>query len=123
MKKIVPAIFALMLISITFISPSCTPKDPTVGSLSVYVLDFYTGFPVANEQVYLATSYINMQKGGYYAVTWTDLTGRAYFGDLPPAYYWFDTYDWQDWGAVQTYAGHDQYVYLYVNVSQKKSNK
>lgn len=110
----------LLMCTLVFL-PSCFPADPTVGSLTVKVLDFYTGLPVINEKVLIATSYASMQHGIYYAATWTDLNGNAWFSEIPPAVYWYDTQTWQDWGAIQTYAGIDQYAYLYVNDPYKKT--
>ena len=120
MKKNITFVIAILLMCNLVILPSCFPADPTVGSLTVQVLDFYSGLPIVNEKVYLATSYANMQQGIYCAYTWTDLFGNAFFPEILPAVYWFDTQDWQDWGAIQTYAGIDQYTYLYVNDPLKK---
>ena len=123
MKKYLPFIFAIFLTGNLMLLPSCFPADPTLGSLSVKVLDYVTGNPIIGEKVYLATSYANMQKGDYYAVTWTDQNGYAFFPEIPPAFYWYDTATWEDWGAIQTYAGIDQYAYLYVNDPHSKQNK
>jgi hypothetical protein len=35
--------------------------------------------------------------------------------DLIPGYYWFGVPGWKNFGAVQVYAGIDQYVYLLLN--------
>jgi|GEM_PF-343162 len=121
MKKHIPFVVAVLLMCHLVFLPSCFPADPIVGSLTVKVLDFYTGLPVISEKVYIATSYTNMQQGNYYAVTMTDLNGNAFFGEIPPLVYYYDTETWQDWGAIQTYAGIDQYAYLYVNDPIKKT--
>lgn len=122
MKKRFFFLFSLILLSGIVFSPGCT-KNETTGTLSIYVSDFYTGLPIINEQVFLATSYANMQQGIYYATAFTDYNGMAFFGGISPAFYWYDTQDWQDWGAVKTVAGIDQYVFLYVNTPVKKTVK
>jgi len=121
MKKNIQFVVAVLLMSNLVFLPSCFPADPTLGSLTVKVLDFYTGLPVVNEKVYIATSYANMQHGIYYCTSCTDLNGNAFFGEIPPSVYWYDTHTWQDWGAIQTYAGIDQYAHLYVNDPFKKA--
>ena len=123
MKKNVHFVVAVLLMCHLIFLPSCFPADPTAGSLTVKVLDFYTGTPVINEKVYLATSYANMQRGIYFTTAYTDLNGSAFFPEILPAIYWYDTEEWEDWGAVQTYAGIDQYAYLYVNDPYKKTKK
>jgi len=123
MKKYLPFIFAIFLTGNLMLLPSCFPSDPTVGTLAVQVLDYYTGNPIIGEKFYLATSYTDLQKGNYYAITWTDQNGWAFFPDLLPMVYYYDTYTWEDWGAIQTYAGISQYAYLYVNDPHGKKNK
>jgi len=123
MKKRIYFLSAMILLCGLIISPGCTKNDSTTGSLTIYISDFYSGLPIVNEQVYLATSYANMQQGIYYATGWTDFNGMAYFGEISPATFWYDTQDWQDWGAVRTFAGVDQYVFLYVNTPAKKAKK
>jgi len=122
MKKSMLIFFAFIMLSGVVFSPSCT-KNETTGTLTIYVSDFFTGLPIINEQVYLATSYANMQQGVYVATGWTDYNGMVFFGGISPATYWYDTQDWQDWGAVRTFAGVDQYVFLYVNTPAKKAVK
>jgi len=123
MKKKIPFVVAILLLCNLVFLPSCNPADPTFGSLTIKVRDFYTGLPIINEKIYIATSYINMQQGIYFATTWTDLNGNAFFPEISPAVYWYDTQTWEDWGAIQTYAGIDQYAYLHVNDPIKKTKK
>jgi hypothetical protein len=123
MKKHIPFIVALFLMSNLLLLPSCFPDDPTVGTLAVQVVDYYTGVPLIGEKFFIATSYENLKKGDYYAITWTDQNGWAFFADLPPAVYYYDTATWEDWGAIQTYAGISQYAYLFVNDPHGKQNK
>jgi hypothetical protein len=105
----------LILFSGLILTPSCTVTDPTFGTLTVTVYDPVTGIIVADEEVYLATSLDNLKAGIYLKTGWTGSKGSIYFGDLPPAFYYFDTARWEDYGAAQVYAGIDQYVILYVN--------
>jgi len=123
MKKSIHLLFAAFLLCGLIASSGCKKSDATTGTLTLYVTDFYTGLPIVNEQVYLATSYANMQQGIYFATAWTDLNGVAYFGELPPLTLWYDTQHWQNWGAIRIFAGVDQYVFLYVNFQGKKAVK
>lgn len=123
MKKRFLLLFTLLLLSGIVFSPGCKKTEATTGTISVYVLDFFSGFPMVNEKVYIATSYSNLQQGIYFATAWTDFNGRAFFGEITPGIYYYDTYSWQDWGAVRAFAGIDQYVVLYVNTPAKKAGK
>ena len=119
MKKIL-SIFAGILMTGLILFPGCAEEKITWGTLSVTVLDFYTGLPINNEQVYLATSFTNMKQGIYFRDAWTNALGTVYFTNLSPLVYYYDTKNWQDWGAAQVYAGYDHYVYLFVNTPADK---
>jgi hypothetical protein len=112
-----------VLISVLFISglamiPACsTDEDPTTGILNITVMDSF-GNVVVDEQVFLATSLVNLQSGNYYATGWTNLNGSVTFMELPPTVYWYDTADWEDFGAAQVYAGIEHFVILWVNTPQ-----
>ena len=97
--------------------PSCKVEEPTSGILVITVMDSY-GNLVTGEQVYIATSYQNLQTGHYYARGWTDELGEVLFMDLPPVYFWYDTEHWEDYGATQVYVGFEHYVILWVNTPQ-----
>jgi hypothetical protein len=38
--------------------------------------------------------------------------------ELSPTMYWYDTADWEDFGAAQVYAGIEHFVILWVNTPQ-----
>jgi hypothetical protein len=38
--------------------------------------------------------------------------------ELSPTVYWYDTADWEDFGAAQVYAGIEHFVILWVNTPQ-----
>jgi len=118
MNRKIILVFAALLISGLTIFPGCKDDNPTFGTLTVVVQDFLTGLPVAGEQVYIATSYQNMQNKTFYRNAWTNDLGIVYFGELPPLVYFIDTQDWQDWVASQVYAGYDDYVVLFVNTPE-----
>ncbi len=120
MKAKIIMLFSVLMISGLIIFPACSDDNPTTGTLTVVILNFETGLPVAGEQVYLATSYEHLKTGVHYRNAWTNNLGVAYFGDLPPLIYYIDTQQWNDWIASHVYAGYDDYVVLYVNTPQGK---
>lgn len=97
--------------------PSCSTDEATVGILVIKVMDT-NGDVIVGEQVYLATSYQNLKAGNYIGNLWTDQDGEVLFMDLPPAFFWYDTENWEDYGAVQVYAGIEHFVILWVNTPQ-----
>jgi len=115
MKRKLSMIFTVVTLCSLVFTPSCTVKDPTFGNLTVAVYNPATGLYIANEQVYLATSLADLQNGIYIKTGWTDFNGLIYFGELAPGYYYYDTYDWEDYGGSMVYAGSDYYVTLSVN--------
>ena len=106
----------LIFVSFTLL-PSCNSEEPILGLLVIRVIDA-EGNSVPDEQVFLATSYENMVDGNYFSTKWTEPDGEVLFLDLPPTYYWIDTEHWEDWSAVQTYAGIEIFVTLRVNTPQ-----
>jgi hypothetical protein len=118
MKKNLMMVFVLVLFGGLLLTPSCKVTDPTFGTLSVTVFDPHTGYTIPNELVFLASSLENLKNGIYITTGWTNAIGQIYFGNLPPAYYYYDTADWEDYGGAQVYAGIDHYVTLYVNTPQ-----
>ena len=123
MKTWKSILFTVLLFSSMVIIPSCsTYEDPTTGILTITVMTT-TGEVVVGEEVFLATSYQNLQAGIYVARGWTDIDGQIWFADLLPMVYWYDTVDWEDYGASQVYAGIEHYVILWVNTPQPKNQK
>ncbi|MCK9218821.1 MAG: hypothetical protein PHF97_01465 [Bacteroidales bacterium] len=114
MKKQV-LFFILVMVSGIIMVSSCKQTDPIFGTLTVTVYDPIAGTVVPNEEVYLATSFYNLSHGAYLRTAWTNAGGAVYFGELAPGFYYYDTKDWEDFGAVMIYAGNDFYVHLYVN--------
>jgi len=102
--------------SLTFL-PSCTTEQPTTGILVIQVVDT-NGYAIASEQVYLATSLQNLKSGNYFTEQWTNEKGIVVFSDLLPLNYWYDTRDWEDYGAAQVWAGIEHIVTLTVNTPQ-----
>lgn len=117
MKKLVILMSGLLLFTSLVILPSCSSEDATEGILVIRVMDS-KGKLLVGEQVYLAISYQNLQAGKYISNKWTNQEGEVLFQDLPPIIYWYDTEHWEDYGAVQVYAGIDVHVILWVNTPQ-----
>jgi len=117
MKKLVILLSGLLFFASIIILPSCNSEEVTVGILVVKVIDA-DGNPLANELLMLASSYENLKAANYTGSKWTDQDGEVLFMDLTPGYYWYDTEHWEDWGAVQTYAGIEIFVTLQVNTPQ-----
>ncbi|MFH1297888.1 MAG: hypothetical protein ABIJ04_11570 [Bacteroidota bacterium] len=117
MKKWFVLLSGILLFASIVMLPSCSSEEATVGILVIKVMDT-NGNVVVGEQVYLATSYQNLQTGNYIGNKWTDQNGEVLFMDLTPIYYWYDTEHWEDYGAVQVYAGIEHFVILWVNTPQ-----
>ncbi|MBE0646682.1 MAG: hypothetical protein IH596_02740 [Bacteroidales bacterium] len=117
MRKLFVLMSGLLLLGSLVILPSCSSEDATVGILVIQVMTS-DGNVLVGEPVYLATSYQNLQSKNYVASGWTDQYGEVLFMDLTPLEYWYDTEHWEDYGAVQTYAGIEQFVTLWVNTPQ-----
>lgn len=117
MKKWFIVLSGLLFFASATLLPSCSSDEATVGILVVKVIDS-DGNPLVGEQVMLATSYQDMINGNYSGSKWTDQDGEVLFMNLPPLYFWYDTEHWEDWGAVQVYAGIEQFVTLRVNTPQ-----
>lgn len=117
MKKLFALMTGVLLFSSILILPSCNSEEPTIGILVISVIDT-TNTPVANEQVYLAASYEDMIAKNYLGSKWTNQEGIVTFINLPPLIYWYDTEHFENWGAIQVYAGIEQLVTLRVNTTQ-----
>lgn len=114
MKKTIGVLFSLAFLSTMVFFPSCNTKDPTVGNLHLTVIDSL-GNPVPAVLAAISTSRQNEVQGIYSNTGWTDNSGNVKFFDLLPGYYWYGVPGWKNFGAVQVYAGIDQYVYLLLN--------
>jgi hypothetical protein len=119
MKRILTGILAILVTAGLLITPSCTTEDPTTGILVITVMNEF-GELIVGEEVFLATSYQNLKNKIYVVSAWTDDTGEAFFANLAPGYYWYDTANWEDYGATQVYAGIEHYVILWVNTPPGK---
>ncbi|MBN1199132.1 MAG: hypothetical protein JXA23_07255 [Bacteroidales bacterium] len=117
MKKLFIILSGFLFFATSVMLPSCSSEEATVGLLVIRVMDS-NGNLLVGEQVYLATSYENLKAGNYITNQWTDEDGEVLFLNLPPIYYWYDTEHWEDYGAVQVWAGIEQYVILWVNTPQ-----
>lgn len=117
MKKWVIVLSSFLIIASGVMLPSCSTEDATDGLLVVRVMDTNGGL-IVGEQVFLATSYENLKAKNYIGNKWTDNEGEVLFPGLVPAYYWYDTEHWEDYGAVQVYAGIEHFVTLWVNTPQ-----
>lgn len=117
MKKWFVLFSGIFLFTSIVMFPSCSSEEPIVGILVIRIIDA-EGHPVVDEKVLLADSYENLVAGNYIFSKWTNQNGIVLFMDLPPTYFWYDTEHWEDWGAVQTYAGIEQFVTLQVNTPQ-----
>jgi hypothetical protein len=94
---------------------SCNTKDATTGNLHLTVIDS-VGTPLTSMLVAIATSRQNELEGTYSNTGWTDGAGYVTFINLMPGYYWYGAPGWKNYGAVEVYAGLDQYVILTLNV-------
>jgi uncharacterized membrane protein len=122
-KDKVAVVFSLLALSFLFF-PGCTSKGPSTGSLTITVINYKTGLPVANELVYLATSYDNLKINQVYVTMgYTDTKGQIMFHDLNPVMMYYDTQTWENYGATQVYAGIDMLAILFVNNDTLKMNK
>lgn len=114
MKKTIGLLFTLGFLSTMVFFPSCNKKDATMGNLHINIIDSL-GNTISGAQVQIATSRQNEIQGVYIKVAGTDASGIVTFIDLLPGYYWYGVSGWKDHGAVDVYAGIDQYVYLMLN--------
>jgi hypothetical protein len=94
---------------------SCNTKDATTGNLHLTVIDSL-GAPLSSMMAAIATSRQNEIQGIYSNTGWTDASGNVKFMDLLPGYYWYGVPGWKNYGAVEVYAGLDQYVFLMLNI-------
>lgn len=117
MKKLLVLLSGLFLMTVIVFMPSCSTEEPTAGILVIKVMDS-NGDIIVNEQVMLAASFQDLQEGNYLGNAWTDLNGEVLFMDLAPRFYWYDTENWEDYGAAQVYAGIEHFVILWVNTPQ-----
>jgi hypothetical protein len=114
MKKTIGVFTILLFLSTVIFFPSCNKKDPTVGNLHLTVIDS-VGTPMVSSMAAISTSRQNELRGIYTNTGWTDGSGNVFFVDLVPGYYWYGVPGWKNFGAIQVYAGLDQYVYLLLN--------
>ena len=117
MKKWFILLSGILIFGSLSFSPSCNVEQPTMGILTITVIDS-NGNIIPDEQVFLATSYQDLQKGNYFKSKYTDFRGEVFFMDLQPIYYWYDTEHWEDYGGAQVYAGIEHLVTLVVNTPQ-----
>ncbi|MEI6888335.1 MAG: hypothetical protein ACOYM0_09010 [Bacteroidales bacterium] len=115
MRKKIFAVFSVLTFSCLVLFSGCTSKNATTGTLTVMVVDYLTNVPIPNELVYIATSYQNLQNHIWVNSLYTDANGKAFFRDLTPFVMYYDTEHWENYGAIQVYAGIDQTTILYVN--------
>ena len=115
MKKKLLFFITLIIFSGLLITPSCKTADPTFGTLTITVFEPATGINQPNLQVNIAKSMAELKAGTYYRSAWTNDKGVVYFGDLAPLFYFYDATGYDDYGAIQIYAGNDFYVHYYPN--------
>jgi hypothetical protein len=115
MKKKLLFFITLIFFSGLIITPSCKTADPTFGTLTITAYDPASGAIMPNVQINLAYSLSNLKDKVYYRSAWTNDKGQVYFGDLAPLFYFYNAEGYDDYGAVQIYAGNDFYVHYYPN--------
>ena len=93
---------------------SCSDPAPTKGSLTITVMK-YDGTPLSGILIYLSRSYQDLQNRSYIDSAWTNAYGYFHFSEKEPGYYWYDTKDWEDYGAAKVLNGIDTFVILWVN--------
>jgi hypothetical protein len=97
---------------LTFFS-SCTVEQPSTGILVINVVDS-NGVSLKDQQVFLAKSLSDLEKGNYISNKWTDSKGIVYYSDLLPLHYWYGTEYWVEYGGAQVWAGIEHIVTLRV---------
>jgi hypothetical protein len=115
MKKKLLFLITLILFCGIMVTPSCKTEDPTFGTLTITVFDPATGAVMPNLKINIAKSLAELQSGTFFRSSWTDSKGQVYFGDLAPAYYYYGADGFDDFGALQIYAGNDFNVHFYPN--------
>jgi hypothetical protein len=116
MKRIIPVVLALILVSGAFLFDSCKGKEPTTGTLAITVRAQNGSVNGGNTfQIHLATSRENLENGIYLYSNWADANGSTIFHDLQPTYYWYNVDGWADYGAIMIFVGVDASVILWVN--------
>ncbi|MCX6242947.1 MAG: hypothetical protein NTX43_14180 [Bacteroidetes bacterium] len=115
MRKYIFITISSLTFSCLVLFSGCNTKSPTTGTLTVIVYDYKTNTIVPNELVYIASSYQNLRNHIWINSLYTDANGRAYFHDLAPILTFYDTEHWENYGAMQVYAGIDQTALLFVD--------
>jgi hypothetical protein len=118
MKTLEGFIVTLLLLCGLVGIQSCSSKNEVTGSLTITVMD-QAGTPIANEQVFLATSLDNLKNKVYKIAYYTTANGSLIFRQLPPQYYWYTTEHYKGFGADNVFATVDQFVILYVEPLSK----
>jgi hypothetical protein len=120
MRKSFFLIFSTLTFCGLILFAGCNSKNATTGTITITVLDYRTNLPIPNELVYIATGYNNLKNHVWINSIYTDVNGKAFFHDLSPIVIFYDTEHWENYGAIQVYAGIDQSVILYVNTPALK---
>jgi len=120
MRKSFFAILSALTFSWLILFSGCTSKNPETGTITIMVVDYVTNLPVPNQLTYIATSYQNLRNHIWINSLYTDANGKAFFHDLVPIIVYYDTEQWENYGAMQVYAGIDQTAILYVNNPLRK---
>jgi hypothetical protein len=115
MRQKLLVIITMILFSGLIITPSCKTTDPTFGTLTVTVFDPGSGAVMPNLKINLSSSLADLKAGTFTRSAWTNEKGQVYFGELAPLFYFFGTEQFDDYGAIQIYAGNDFYVHYYPN--------
>jgi len=115
MRKSRIIVFSLLTFSWLIMLSGCNSKSPTTGTLTIQVIDYMTNTPVTGQLVYIASSYQNLKNHIWINSLYTDAGGKVFFNSLAPIITFYDTERWENYGAMQVYAGIDQTAILFVN--------
>ncbi len=114
MKRFVMHMFALAFVGGALFLASCTKTEQTNGMLTLRVMQPVSQ-PVPWEEVYIAKSLENLEAHIYFDSGQTNVEGYVKFDSLSPGVYWYDTRNWEDYGAVEVYLDIDTHAVLWVN--------
>lgn len=117
MKKY--ALYSVMILAVVFMLSACKDEEPTMGTLSVVVMDS-TGVSVPNLQVNLARTSEDLKNHIYIESAYSNNMGAVMFHNLSSDVYWYSASGWDDYGSAKIFTGIDLYAVLWLNNREGK---